>query len=82
MGTRKRICIAMVFSVAALSAPFLYGQQPDSLSLMPMPSHLTQGDGQLKIDSSFSVALEGYKEERLEAARQRFLKTRARRLLP
>ena len=78
MGTRKRICIAMVFSVAALSAPFLYGQQPDSLSLMPMPSHLTQGDGQLKIDSSFSVALEGYKEERLELARQRFLKTLSR----
>jgi hexosaminidase len=47
-------------------------------SLMPMPQHLTAGQGQLKIDSGFTVALEGYKDPRLESARKRFLDTLSR----
>ncbi|HEY2469614.1 MAG TPA: family 20 glycosylhydrolase [Terracidiphilus sp.] len=45
---------------------------------MPMPQHMTQGQGQLKIDSTFTVVLEGYKESRLDAACKRFIGTLSR----
>ena len=45
---------------------------------MPMPLHVTQGDGQLKIGSGFTISLEGYKDARLESARKRFLGTLSR----
>jgi len=57
-----------------LSTANAVGQQTNSLKLMPMPSHVTQGQGQLKIDSNFTVAVEGYKDARLDLARKRFLK--------
>jgi hexosaminidase len=40
---------------------------------MPMPQHVTQGEGKLKIDGSFTIALEGDKDPRLLSARKRFL---------
>lgn len=43
-----------------------------------MPLHVTRGEGGLKIDSNFTVALEGFKEARLESARKRFLGTLSR----
>lgn len=53
--------------------------QPEiPLSLMPMPQHVTRGEGQLKIDGSFTVGLEGYKDARLEFARKRFINTLSR----
>jgi hexosaminidase len=45
---------------------------------MPMPQHVAQGEGQLKIDANFTVALEGYKDARLELARKRFVNTLSR----
>jgi hexosaminidase len=42
---------------------------------MPMPQHVAQGQGQLKIDSTFTATLDGYKDSRLEAARQQFIRT-------
>jgi len=51
-----------------------FGEQVSSLPLMPTPAHISQGEGQLKIDSSFTIGLEGYKDARLEFARKRFLK--------
>ncbi len=53
--------------------PLAPAQKPNSLSLMPMPSHVTQAQGALKIDSNFTVALDGFKDDRLELARKRFL---------
>ena len=41
--------------------------------LMPVPAHVTQGQGALPIDGSFSVSLTGYGEPRLDRARQRLL---------
>jgi hexosaminidase len=41
--------------------------------LMPLPSSLARGSGMLTIDSSFRIALEGYREARLEAAAARTL---------
>ena len=50
-------------------------QDQASLNLMPYPSSVQLGAGSLKIDSSFTVALTGYSEPRLERAAERFLKT-------
>jgi hexosaminidase len=45
-----------------------------ALKLMPMPSTLQLGSGQLEVTSTFSVALKGYTEPRLERASQRFMR--------
>lgn len=74
MRTRNFIRFALIFGLG-LSA-FVYwaqAQQTNSLSLMPMPSHVTRGERGLKVDSNFTVALEGYKDARLERARKRFI---------
>ncbi len=58
----------------ALSLPGnLLAQEKNSLALMPMPANVVQGEGEFVIDGNFGVALEGYKEPRLERAQQRFL---------
>ena len=53
-------------------------QSTSSLALMPLPAHIAAGEGQLSIDGKFSVSLDGYKDERLERARARFLTTLSR----
>jgi hexosaminidase len=40
---------------------------------MPMPLHVIGGEGQLQIDSGFTIGLDGFKDARLESARTRFL---------
>jgi hexosaminidase len=45
---------------------------------MPMPQHISAGTGQLKIDSGFTIALDGYKDTRLESARKRLINTLSR----
>ena len=42
------------------------------LNLIPMPSSVLAGSGSLRIDSTFSVALTGHTDERLQGAAQRF----------
>ena len=42
---------------------------------MPVPASVQLGGGQLRVDSSFSVALTGYTEPRLDRAATRFLRT-------
>jgi hexosaminidase len=49
------------------------------LNLMPMPSSLQLGSGALPIRASFSVAMEGYREPRLERAVDRFCRDLSRR---
>jgi hexosaminidase len=48
-------------------------QQP-ALNLMPVPANVQAGSGSLRVDSSFSVALSGYGEARLDRAVERFLR--------
>ncbi|MBZ5590929.1 MAG: family 20 glycosylhydrolase [Acidobacteriia bacterium] len=43
------------------------------LNLMPQPAHVIPGQGKLKIDQSFRVALTGYREPRLEQAAARLI---------
>jgi hexosaminidase len=48
------------------------------MNLMPLPANVQPGSGNLKVDSTFSVAFTGYTEPRLERARERFLRQLAR----
>src|SRR5215469_11309640 len=54
------------------------GAQQPALKLMPMPSSVQAGTGSLRVDSSFSVALTGFTEPRLERSVERFLQQLAR----
>jgi hypothetical protein len=48
------------------------GQQSlPQLNLMPMPRSVQRGTGRLVVASSFSIAIDGYKNELLERAAQR-----------
>jgi hexosaminidase len=47
-------------------------QGQSQLNLMPAPAHVQLGNGSLRIDSSFTVALTGHTEARLDHAVQRF----------
>src|SRR5258708_12885268 len=53
-------------------------EQPPRLNLMPLPANLQMDSGSLRIDSSFSVALTGHTEGRLDRAVQRFLRQLSR----
>ena len=57
------------FGAGALSA------QSAEPALMPLPAHMTRGDGQFVIDGTLNVALDGYTEPRLVLARERFMAT-------
>jgi hexosaminidase len=48
-------------------------QQP-ALSLIPAPANVQAGSGSLRFDSSFTVALAGHSEPRLDRAAERFLR--------
>jgi hexosaminidase len=50
-------------------------QSMADLNVMPLPSKVQMGSGALKIDGAFSVALAGYREPRLDHARERFMNT-------
>ncbi len=49
-----------------------------TLPIMPLPAHAVPGTGELRIDSGFDVVFEGYKEARLEHARDRFMNNLSR----
>ena len=55
--------------------PLLDAQEQRTLHLMPIPASAQLGSGQLRVDSSFSIALTGYSEPRLDRAAARFLRT-------
>jgi len=59
---------AALLSVAALSA-----QQPAAPALMPMPAHLTPGEGQFLIGSNFTMAVDGHPDPRVLDGSRRFL---------
>jgi hexosaminidase len=61
--------------VMLIQSPRGFSQEQTPLNLMPYPSSVQMGTGSLKIDSSFTVALTGYSEPRLDRAAQRFLHT-------
>lgn len=63
------LCAVLVFSLMSAAHA-----QP-ALPLMPMPAHITPGQGEFIIDGHFGIALQGYQEPRLDRAQARFLTT-------
>jgi hexosaminidase len=64
--------------------PSAFGQssqttQPVAMQLMPMPSKVQAGTGELRITPTFSVGLEGYQGGELNRASERFLGNVTRR---
>ena len=66
----RSVRLAVLF--AFLPFPVM-AQTTPALDLMPIPSSVQIGSGQLLITPSFSVGLVGYAEPRLERAEGRFL---------
>ena len=64
--------LASVLLLAIAGSAALLAQSQTQLNLMPMPSQVTQGQGQFLIDVNLSVAIQGYTDDRLTLARQRF----------
>jgi hexosaminidase len=69
------VALSLMLSLGATSA----AQQPVPLNLMPLPSDYTVGNGAMPFDQSFSIALTGYKENRLDRAVQRFVANASKR---
>jgi hexosaminidase len=70
----RRIFFALfVFYFLSIPNSMLRAQAPTTLPLMPLPAHLSLGDGQLLIDASFSAALDGYADPRMKLAEERFM---------
>jgi hexosaminidase len=63
---------------ALVLSPATFAQEPSQLALMPLPAHVTQGEGQFLIDGSFAVAVHDYPDTRVLEGRQRFLDTLSR----
>jgi hexosaminidase len=64
----------MLVLTAFLYSPAASAQERRPLNLMPVPANVQLGAGRLAVDSSFSVALTGHHDARLERAAQRFLR--------
>ncbi len=65
--------IQLVVSTLLLLAPLGAAQPQRQLNVMPMPSAVQVGSGQLLINRSFSVAISGFHDATLERGVQRFL---------
>ncbi len=65
---RNLLVVTVILHLATLAA----SQRP-SLNLMPMPSSVQLGSGQLPIDQTFSFAITGFRDAALEAGVQRFV---------
>jgi hexosaminidase len=69
------VSLFLLAFVASILSPSMLAQQQGSIDLMPLPAHVTQGEGQFIIDGSFSVAVNDYSDTRVVLGRQRFLDT-------
>jgi hexosaminidase len=75
LDVRRCMPSLLLFSALTVHVLSLNAQAPALPPLMPMPSHIVQGDGQFPIDGNFNVRLDGYTDPRIKLARQRFLDT-------
>src|SRR5216683_1260377 len=79
MNSSKRGCLLLdtmrpllIASGLFLLASFAAAQPQRQLNLMPMPSMVQFGTGELPIDRSFSIAVTGFQDAALERGVQRF----------
>jgi len=66
---RNQLISSAIVLVATLSA----AQSQRQLNLMPVPSTVQLGTGQLAINQSFSIAIAGFQDPRLKRGAQRFM---------
>jgi hexosaminidase len=79
MTTRLFRSVLLVFGwVALLVCSGTFAQEQGPVDLMPLPAHVTQGEGQFAIDGSFTVAINDYPDPRVVLGRRRFLETLSR----
>jgi len=78
MVQRARLQSLGILVLGILLCPIMTGAQQPALNLMPFPASVQPGTGNLRVDSSFSVALAGHAEPRLDRAVERFLLQLAR----
>jgi len=65
---------SLLILIASFSlVPIAAAQQQPEPNLMPVPSSIKTGDGQLTIDRSFSVAVAGFEDASLKRGVQRFV---------
>src|SRR6267378_3511598 len=65
--------ILLIVIAALVLASLAVAQPQHGLNLMPMPSSVQAGVGQLPVDRSFSVAITGFRDATLERGVQRFV---------
>jgi hexosaminidase len=73
LSSRSRIRVSLNLFLMVSTSVAMQAQTQPSVSLMPLPAKMQLGTGSLKIDERFAVALSGYREPRLEHARERFM---------
>src|SRR6266478_3854897 len=78
MAHNARLQNLGILVLCVLSYPAMTTAQQSALNLMPLPASTRSGTGSLQVDASFSIALTGYTEPRLERAGERFLRQLAR----
>jgi hexosaminidase len=67
-----------ILVLGILLCPSMTRAQQPVLTLIPLPASAQAGSGSLRVDSSFSVALAGHAEPRLDRGVERFLQQLAR----
>jgi hexosaminidase len=70
---RGILLLGTLVLTALIQSPSANAQTQRALSLMPWPSSVQQGSGELHIDATFTVSLTGHTEPRLDHAVTRFL---------
>ena len=77
MKLRPALAVVPFLGVLICASP-IQTQQKTELALMPMPAHVTQGEGQFLIDGSFGIGLSGGADPVIVSAERRFLAALAR----
>src|SRR5437899_3904376 len=80
MVTNARLQVIGILVLGVFLLPTMTTAQQLALTLMPVPASVQSGTGSLRVDSSFSVALSGHTEPRLDRAVARFLRQLARQM--
>jgi hexosaminidase len=70
---QKIMPLLLIVSAALTLAPLSMAQPQNGLNLMPMPSFVQPGVGQLPVDRSFSLAITGLRDATLERGVHRFV---------
>jgi hexosaminidase len=78
-GQMRILLLVLVLGLAAGSGASDQPTMSMQFNLMPMPSNVQPGTGALPISASFPVAIDGYREPRLQRAVERFSRDLSRR---